>query len=75
MIINHIGGALDKTWQEIHDAMESLNICIIYQDMGGGALYMYMIKGIDNEDGCNIYAVDGVTYHCNTVNDYPAHVL
>lgn len=85
LVVNVNGGALDKTWQEIHDAFPNVYIKNVSGSPFGGAVYMQSIEKIYNEpnpQGVMSYALtldDGAgeytTYATNSADGYPTEVI
>jgi len=75
MVINYSDGTLDKTWQEIYDAMVQKKLCVIRYDSGTierGILTD--IVGSVYADGPEYMVVAGqMTYSASSANDYPVH--
>lgn len=84
-IIHLVNNALDKTWQEIYDALHKGKICVIYEDLvdvsctyitsifsisGTGAHDGFFIDGITTTYG----EVSGAEYKATTANDFPTPV-
>jgi hypothetical protein len=62
-------GTLDKTWQEIHDAMQN-KICIVVIPTDGGFLQV-SVSGAIMIDGAYIVIIDGIQFSTSTVSGYP----
>ena len=64
-----LGGTLDKTWQEIHDAMQN-KICIVVIPTDGGFLQDF-VSGAIMIDGAYIVIIDGIQFSTSTASGYP----
>lgn len=70
-------GALDKTWQEIHDAMNSSVLCVVYRqeedDVEGlASIDFNLIRNILLQEGSYSLSLDdGLRLIASTANDYP----
>ena len=53
MVINVTSGTLDKTWQEIYDAMAQGKLCVVKYDSGTleGGMNLNMISSVSVENG------------------------
>lgn len=76
MVINDVNGTLDKTWQEIYDAMSAGKLCIVRNDMWASnsviAVVPVMSVAIaDGDYGVSI-TVDN-WYHASSATGYPVH--
>jgi hypothetical protein len=73
MVINNTGGVLDKTWQEIHDAMDQGKMCIVRTDTSVpfssiGTAFVESV--INNEGECSVKA-GMYTYTASSATGYP----
>lgn len=85
LVVNVNGGALDKTWQEIHDAFPNVYIKKISGSPFGDAVYMQSIEKIftePNPQGVMSYGLvldEGAeaytTYATNSADGYPTVVI
>lgn len=66
LVVHEVDDALDKTWQEIHDALKSGGAVIEVEGVG---VYVAASAYIDN--GYYTVAVSYGDYVCNTANGYP----
>lgn len=65
-------GTLDKTWQEIHDAMAQGNLCIIGFDHGyGHAFEINIITQINSTGGKYAVVVGDYRYIASSATEYP----
>ena len=69
-------GTLDKTWQEILDAVANRQICIITIDNGGDSYNVNFVSDI-YEDSGNYIIVTTVNgrYSTNSADGYPEFVI
>ena len=63
-------GTLDKTWQEIHDAMMQNKICIVVIATDGGFSQVF-INEVSTTNGTYLVTVDGVRFSTSTASGYP----
>lgn len=74
MVINDTNGTLDKTWQEIYDAMAQKNQCVIVKDRGSieDGIDHRVIKSVFKDPETEMYTVmSDAAYDATTVTDYP----
>lgn len=84
LIVTDVDGTLNKTWQEIYDAMTQGAIGVIRLPMtdttGFYDEYIVVIQKNDETEYCSIEALYGgdltqtINYDCNSANDYPVIV-
>lgn len=70
-------GTLDKTWQEIFDAIASGKIVFIpYVDGSNEATTIIVRSCIKSDDDCFIYVIDSADplYSCAAPTDYPVYI-
>lgn len=65
MVINDTDGTLDKTWQEIHDAMAANTFCVIKT----------VLQGIDGSSVCNYLVVEAGYSEMNGTSPYYLSVI
>lgn len=74
MVIDDTDGTLDKTWQEIYDAMSQGKLCVVRTDKGDleGGITANMVTSIyfTSEEGA-VYAGQA-TYITSSTTGYPA---
>ena len=67
-------GALNKTWQEIHDVMNAGGIAFV-RTQESNAICLYPIHAVDQQDGSYNVLVNGLTnLATDSANGYPAVV-
>lgn len=67
-----IEGTLDKTWQEIYDAMQS-KICIIVITLENHIVQALITNvGLDPEGNYSVFTVENTQFSTDTPNGYPA---
>lgn len=66
----NITGTLDKTWQEIHDAMQN-KICLVVIPTDEG-VSQFFVNDATTTDGTYSVVVDGVQFLTSTASGYPA---
>lgn len=64
-------GTLDKTWQEIHDAMLS-KICVVVITADNGIIQELITDATGDMDSGYIVTIGGTPFETNTANGYPA---
>jgi len=72
MVINDTDGTLDKTWQEIHDAMEANTFCVIkkaVQVIGNSGVHNYLVTEAMNDGIAGSYRVNTL-FEPNVSNKY-----
>ena len=77
LVVTDNAGTLDKTWQEIHDAVEAGQV-VVFQQALDNALTLYGFAGIEADTG--YYAVylynfgnsTKASYVTNSASGYPA---
>lgn len=65
MVINDTDNTLDKTWQEISDAMAANTFCVIKT----------VLQGIDGSSVCNYLVVEAGYSESNGTNPYYLSVI
>ena len=68
-----LGGTLDKTWQEIHDAMQSKICILIFADDNGIAHELITAAYIAPGGEYMVTNASGSGFTTSTANGYPAH--
>ena len=75
MVINDTDNGLDKTWQEIYDAMAQGKLCVVrynYGDLEGGITADTVTKVYSAEGKYNVkFGVD--EYAASSATGYPEH--
>ncbi len=72
MVINLNNGTLDKTWQEVYDAMIAGKLCVVRDDSGtpeGGISVSIVYSVFINEGVYAVVASD--TYNTSSATGYP----
>ena len=75
MVINDNDGALDKTWQEIYDAMAQGKLCVIRTDFGTpeGGIFNGAVNNVVLESGEYLVKVgSNMPYSASSATGYPA---
>ena len=82
LVIRHNGETLDKTWQEIHDALADGRVCLIVYDStdDDGSVATYYVGGVSVDGGSYYvwaftYIMGGnetADYSAESPNEYPA---
>lgn len=69
LVVHDVEGTLDKTWQEIHDAMESSLVVVLRNSTDTN-----LVNGVAYESELDDpYAVNSYDqYFCSNTNDYPS---
>lgn len=77
MVINDNNGTLDKTWQEIYDAMKQGKFCTIRVDSGNiiSGISTNVISNIDSTQGDYTVSIgDGsYRYKASSATEYPKY--
>lgn len=68
MVINDNNGTLDKTWQEIHDAMVSGIPCVVISNSGES---IKAVQAVEGTTGAYFVSTQDV-YTSNESNGFPA---
>lgn len=77
LICTETNGALDKTWQEIYDAMNSSVLCVsVKRELDDGdelaAITFNIIQDVFFQEGSyHLHLSDGTPFIASTANDYP----
>lgn len=77
LFVTNDDGTLDKTWQEIYDAMTSSVLCVVIQSVvdeveGFASITSNIIQNIVLQEGVySLYLDDGLPFIASTANDYP----
>lgn len=75
MVINDTDGTLDKTWQEIHDAMAQGKLCVIRRDVetlaSGIEAYIVILVYLSGEEYKVKMSNDERTYTASSATGYP----
>ena len=69
LVVNDVSGTLDKTWQEIHDALLVGSVLVVVEDVVG------VTQDIVNNVTENHYAVKTISdgqYRASSASGYPA---
>ena len=74
MVINDNAGTLDKTWQEIHDALVSGIPCMVIVGANVNAVTQAIINYL-GETVVSYSIVAGIEYSVNTSSGYPTQSL
>lgn len=70
MILTETEGVLDKTWQEIYDAMSASVFCIsVWVDNDGSVTINYINTVVPT--GYRVIYADGTPFAASSANDYP----
>ena len=75
MVINDNDGTLDKTWQEIYDAMAQGKLCVIRTDFGTpeGGIFNGAVNNVVLESGEYLVKVGSDRpYSASSATGYPA---
>ena len=75
MVINDNDGTLDKTWQEIYDAMAQGKLCVIRTDFGTpeGGIFNDAVNNVVLESGEYLVKIGSdVPYSASSATGYPA---
>lgn len=77
LICTYTDGVLDKTWQEIYDAISESMLCIIQMPYSTGDQYgvhMYMINTVEHSEGAYGVVTESpyTLYLATSADDYPA---
>jgi len=74
--VNIENGALDKTWQEIYDAMAQGIFCVAIADSGTpeGGIMTAVISSVSISEGTYIVRVADTTYTASSATGYPSPV-
>ena len=66
MVINDTDNTLDKTWQEIYDAMAANTFCVIKyvsQGIGGSGMINYLVTKATNDEIAGTYRISALFEH------------
>jgi len=72
LVVHDVEGTLDKTWQEIYDAVMSNRVCFIGSSSDAenwGDLYL--LVNIQWSEGSYAVSNGNATYYADSPNDYP----
>lgn len=75
MVINDNDGTLDKTWQEIYDAMAQGKLCVIRTDFGTpeGGIFNGAVNNVVLESGeYSVKVGSDMPYSASSATGYPA---
>lgn len=70
MVINVTDNAFDKTWQEIHDAMDQGKMCVVRKDLGGGITHS-IVDSVMELGEKHTVGVGENTYSVTSATGYP----
>lgn len=73
MFINDTNNTLDKTWQEIHDAMAQGKVCVFKKDLSEsvGAIVTLVVTSVSNSGGTYTVKVGQDNYITSSATEYP----
>ena len=68
MVINTTDGTLDKTWQEIYDAMAQGKVCVVRSDNGTteGRINTFVVISVYVAEGTYMLTADMYTYRASS---------
>lgn len=69
LVVHDTDGTLDKTWQEIHDAMES-SLVVVLSNSTDTNLVTGVMYDSEQDDPYLVYGFE--TYACSNTSDYPS---
>ena len=75
MVINDTLDTLDKTWQEIYDAMAQGKMCVVRVALGesGGPISIKTVTSVAESDGKYNVIVGADTYSASSATGYPVN--
>lgn len=73
MVINDTLGTLDKTWQEIYDAMSQGKMCVVRIALGasGGPISTHTVSDAASSGGEYTVTAGTDTYSASSATEYP----
>ena len=79
VVVHDVDGTLDKTWQELHDAMAAGKVVVCPYEDGPSYVQSMYLTYANIDDGCVVQfmaseggdTVSIFTYFADTPNDYP----
>lgn len=71
LVITTTDSTLDKTWQEIYDAMADSKLCVIF-DVDQNTVEIDIVAVADAGDYYTLHTMTS-TYIASTANDYPVN--
>ena len=74
MVINDTNATLDKTWQEIYDAMAQGKLCVIRKDFGDleGGISINTVNSVALEETKYMVVAGNVGFSASSATGYPA---
>ncbi len=77
LVVHDVDGTLDKTWQDIYDAVKNGTVVIFLQNMSDGEIQQPYLESIASNGGYGVYlhyleSGASVGFFANSASDYPS---